>query len=82
MKSVNATTARNNIYKLIDEANDSHEPIYITGKRGNAVLISESDWSAIQETMYLMGISGMKESIVEGLNTPIDKCVEKDDLDW
>ena len=82
MKSINATTARENIYKLIDETNDSHEPISITGKRGNAVLISESDWNSIQETMYLLNIPGMRESIIKGMETPTDDCINEEDLEW
>jgi antitoxin YefM len=80
MKTVNVTNARENLYMLVDEANNSHEPIQILGKRGNAVLISESDWNSIQETLYLMSIPGMKESIIEGMNTPIDECQEE--LKW
>lgn len=80
MKSIAITQARSNLYKLIDEAIDSSEPIQITGKRGNAVLISESDWRSINETLYLLSIPGMRESIIEGMNTPIDECSEE--LDW
>ncbi len=58
----------------------SHEPIVITGKRGNAILISEEDWHSIQETMYLLNIPNMRESIREGLLTPIEDC--KEELDW
>jgi prevent-host-death family protein len=63
MTTISATKARSNLYSLIDEANSSHEPIQITGKRGNAVLISEEDWRAIQETLYLQSIPGMVDSI-------------------
>lgn len=80
MKSINITNARENLYSLIDETNIEHEPIQITGKRGNAVLISESDWRAIQETLYLMSIPGMKESLVEGVNTPDEQCLKE--LNW
>jgi PHD/YefM family antitoxin component YafN of YafNO toxin-antitoxin module len=65
---------------LIDEVARSHEPIYITGKRANAVLSSEDDWRSIQETLYLLSIPGMRESIREGLDTPVNKCSEE--LDW
>ena len=58
----------------------SHEPVVITGKRANAVLIAEDDWRAIQETLYLLNIPGMRESIRNGLNTPIEKC--REDIDW
>ncbi len=74
MTTLNASEARSKLYRLIDEASESHEPILITGKRVNAVLISEEDWRAIQETIYLLSIPGMRESIREGLKTPISKC--------
>ena len=74
MPAITATDARANLYHLMDQVAASHEPILITGKRNNAVLISEEDWRAINETLYLMSIPGMQESIVEGLNTPIEDC--------
>jgi len=80
MTTITVTEARANIYKLIDEVVSSHKPITITGKRANAILISEEDWNAIQETLYLLNIPGIRESIIEGMNTPVDKC--KEDLDW
>ena len=80
MTSMTATEARANLYKLLDEIAQSHEPILITGKRANAVLISEDDWRAIEETIYLLGIPGMRESIVEGMNTPVDECA--DEVEW
>ena len=80
MSTVTATEARAKLYRLIDQAASSHEPIVITGKRANAVLISEDDWRAIQETLYLLSISGMRESIREGLETPVEECAE--DLNW
>ena len=80
MRTINATKARENLFKLLDEAAASHEPIQITGKRSNAVLISEDDWRAIQETMYLLSFPGMHESIRAGLEMPIDGCSE--DLEW
>lgn len=80
MKTINVTKARSNLYKLINEMALSHEPIQITGKKANAVLISDEDWHSIQETLYLLSIPGMRESIREGLNTPLEKCSEE--LDW
>lgn len=76
MGSITATEARANLYRLIDEAAASHEPVVISGKRNNAVLISEDDWRSIQETLYLLSIPGMRESIREGIDTPIDECSE------
>ena len=68
------------LYKLLDEIAESHEPVLITGKRVNAVLISENDWRSIQETLHLLSLPGMRESIREGLNTPVEECSDK--LDW
>ena len=80
MTTITATEARKNIYKLVDKVQESHDPVQITGKRGNAVLISEDDWHAVQETLYLVSIPGMRESIREGLATPVDELEEQ--LDW
>lgn len=80
MPTFKATDARAKLYRLIDEAASSHEPIYITGRRANAVLLSEDDWRSIQETLYLLSIPGMRESIREGLHTPVHECSEE--LDW
>ena len=77
MKVIKATEARSNLYRLIDEASESHEPIHISGKRSNAVLISEEDWRSIQETLHLLSIQGMRESIIEGLQTPVGECSEE-----
>ncbi len=80
MQTLTASQARSNLYNLIDETAINHEPIIITGKRNNAVLVSAEDWAAIQETMYLLSVPGMRESIVEGLRTPVSKCTK--DLPW
>jgi len=80
MTTLTATEARAKLYKLIDEAASSHEPIQITGKRANAVLIAEDDWRAVQETLYLVSIPGMRESIRKGLKTPVEKCGK--DIKW
>jgi antitoxin YefM len=80
MAAVTASEARANLYRLMDEVAESHDPLLITGKRGNAVLLSEADWNAIQETLHLLSIPGMRESIREGMDTPVDECDK--DLDW
>ncbi len=80
MTTISATKARSSLYSLIDEANASHEPIQITGKRGNAVLISEDDWRSIQETLYLQSIPGMVDSIEEARKEGIRKASKE--LDW
>jgi prevent-host-death family protein len=77
MTTIKATEARAKLYRLIDQAVESHEPIQITGKRSNAILIAEEDWRAIQETIYLLSIPGLRESIRRGLRTPVEKCSEK-----
>jgi antitoxin YefM len=76
MSSITASDARANLYRLIDEAAASHQPLLISGKRNNAVLVSEEDWTAIQETLFLLSVPGMRESIREGMDTPVDECSE------
>lgn len=76
MTTLSASEARKRLYKLVDEVRDSHEPVQIVGKRSSAVLISEEDWKAIEETLYLDSIPGMRESIKKGLKTPVGKCSE------
>ncbi|QEG36883.1 type II toxin-antitoxin system Phd/YefM family antitoxin [Bythopirellula goksoeyrii] len=80
MKDIPATKARADLYNLIDSVTSTSSPVLITGKRKNAVLISEDDWRAIQETLHLLGIPGMRESIVEGMQTPADDL--ETELDW
>ena len=80
MTTVNVTEARANLYKLIDDASASHEPVVITGKRGNAVLLAEGDWNAINETLYLLSVPGMRESIIEGMQESFDET--STELEW
>ncbi len=80
MSTISVSEARSNLYRLIDETAMSHQPVVITGKRHSAVLVSEEDWGSIQETMYLLSIPGMRESIHDGIATSVDQC-EKG-LDW
>lgn len=80
MTNMTATEARRQLYKLVDEVQESHEPVRISGKRGNAMLIGEDDWRAVQETLYLVSIPGMRESIIEGMATPVEDLDES--LDW
>ena len=80
MDSITASVARANLYRLIDEAAESHEPVTITGKRASAVLVSAEDWSAIQETLYLLAIPGMRESIKDAMAEPLSK--NKRTLKW
>ena len=80
MTNFKVSEARSNLYRLIDKAAESHEPVLITGKRNNAVLVSEEDWRSIEETLFLLSIKGMRESIVEGMDRPLDKCLKE--LEW
>jgi len=80
MSTLNATDARSKLYALIDETSKTHKPITITGKRGNAVLLSEEDWNAINETLFLVSIPGMRESIRKGMEADLEEC--SSELDW
>ena len=80
MATLSATEARANLYKLIDETTVNHEPVIITGKRGNAVLLAEEDWNAINATLYLLSVPGMRESIIDGMQETLDDCASE--LDW
>ena len=80
MTTLNVTEARANLYKLIDDTLVNHEPVVITGKRGNAVLLAEDDWNAINETLHLLSVPGMRESILEGMQEGIEKSATE--LEW
>jgi prevent-host-death family protein len=77
MTTLSASEARRTLYSLVDEVKETHEPIQIVGKRSSAVLVSEEDWRAIEETLHLASIPGMRESIKNGLKTPVEKCGEE-----
>ena len=80
MQTLKASVARANFYRLIDETAESHQPITISGKRSSAVLISSEDWSAIQETLFLLAVPGMRESIKEGMVEALTESATE--LDW
>ena len=80
MTTLNVTEARSKLYSLIDEAAQTHRPVVITGKRNNAVLLSEDNWNAINETLFLLSVPGMRESIRKGIDTDLGECDK--DLDW
>ena len=80
MTTLNVTDARARLYNLIDETAETHQPIVITGKRGNAVLLSEEDWNSINETLFLLSVPGMRESIRDGMNEKLGDCDQ--DLGW
>ena len=80
MPTLSASEARANLYRLRDEAAESHEPIVISSKRNNSVLIAEEDWAVIQETLFLLSVPGMRESIKTCMAEPADSC--STELDW
>ena len=80
MKTLSVTKAKGILIELLEEVASHHEPVYIKGKDTSAVLLDENDWRAMQETLYLLSIPGMRESIREGLQTPLNECSEE--LDW
>ncbi len=80
MTIISVSKARQNLYRLIDQSAAAHAPIQITGKRNTAVLVSSEDWSAMQETVYLLSVPKMRESIIKGLETPVKNCSRK--LNW
>ena len=80
MTTLTASEARANLYRLMDQAAESHQPIHITGKRTSAVLLSAEDWQSIQETLYLLSVAGMRESIKEGMAEPLGDSAKE--LDW
>ena len=79
MTTLTATKARINLYRLLDQVNETHHPVHIVGKRHSGILISEEDWRGIEETLYLSSIPKMRESIIKGLNTPVSEC---ESLTW
>ena len=82
MNIVTASEARANLYRLIDDSAESHHPVIIKGKRNTAVLVSGEDWAAIQETLFLTSIPGMRESILQGMIAPRSDFVKESELDW
>jgi prevent-host-death family protein len=80
MQTLTASEARANLYRLMDQTAESHQPITIAGKRHDAVLLSAEDWQAIQETLYLLSVPGMRELIKEGMAQAPDTCAKE--LDW
>ena len=82
MEYINATNARKNLFNLISNTNRDHVPVHISGRRGNAVLISEEDWNGIQETLYLHSVPGLVESILEAAQAPESEFVPMEDMEW
>jgi len=79
---INASTARQNFFKLIEDTVKNHEPVTVASKQGNIVIISEEDYRAIQETLYLVNVPGMRESIIEGMKATPEECIKAEELEW
>lgn len=82
MTNTNVTNFRKNIYELLKQTIDFNEPINISTKDGNAVLISEADYNGLMETLYLTSIPEMKEKLIKGKNTPKEECVAEEEVEW
>lgn len=82
MLHVNVTNFRKNIFGLLKQTVTYNEPVNVSTKSGNVVLLSEDDYNGLMETVYLMSIPGMKEKLVEGKNTSIEKCIPEDEVEW
>ncbi|MGL4589487.1 MAG: type II toxin-antitoxin system Phd/YefM family antitoxin [Mycoplasmatales bacterium] len=82
MEAITVTAARKNLYKLLEQVNEKHEPILITGKNGNGVFVAQEDWDNIEETLYIQSIKGLEESILEGISAGINGCVAESDVEW
>ena len=80
MTTLTATEARKSLHELLDNVSASHDVVHIAGKKNSAVLISSEDWQAMQETLFLLSVPGMRESILDGMKTPVSKCDKK--LKW
>ena len=82
MTNVNVTNFRKDIYELLDQTITYNEPIHISTKNGNAIVLSEEDYNNIMETLYISSIPGLKEDIIKGLKEPIDECVDEKEVEW
>ena len=82
MLNTNITNFRKNIFGLLEQTIKYNEPVNISTKDGNAVIISEEDYNGLLETLYLNSIPGMKEKIIEGMNTPLDECISENEVEW
>lgn len=80
--NTNITNFRKNIFGLLEQTIKYNEPVNISTKDGNAVIISEEDYNGLMETLYLNSIPGMKEKIIEGMNTPLDECISENEVEW
>lgn len=82
MLNTNITNFRKNLFGILEQTIKYNEPVNISTKDGNAVVISEEDYNGLMETLYLSSIPNVKESIVEGMNTPVSECEPENEVEW
>ena len=82
MVNTNAAIFKKDMVKLLEQTIKFNEPINISTKDGNAVVISEEDYNGLMETLYLSSMPDVKNAIIEGLNTPISECIPENEIDW
>ena len=82
MLNINITSFRKNIFNLLEQTIKYNEPINVSTKEGNAVIISDEDYNGLIETVYLSSIPEQRDKIIEGLNTPLDECLQENDVEW
>lgn len=82
MTNTNITNFRKDIYEMLEQTIKYNEPINISTKNGNAVVLSEEDYNGLMETVYLLSSPGMKEKLIEGKNTKIEDCVSEEEVEW
>ena len=82
MANINITNFRKNVYSIVENTIRFNEPVHITTKEGNAVIISEEEYNSLVETLNLISLPGMREKLIEGLNTPIEETVKEEEVDW
>ena len=82
MINTNITNFRKNIFTILEQTIKYNEPVNISTKSGNAVIISEEDYNGLMETLYLSSIPNMKEKLIDGMNTPLDECIPENEVEW
>jgi len=82
MLNTNITNFRKNIFAILEQTIKYNEPVNISTKSGNAVIISEEDYNGLMETLYLSSIPNIKEKIIDGMNTPLNECIPENEVEW
>ena len=82
MMNTNITNFRKNIFNILEQTIKHNEPVNVITKDGNAVILSEEDYNALMETVYLSSIPSQREKIIEGLNTPLEECLLENEVEW